>query len=101
MFVQRRLADETRPGPRPPASLAASSRVPRVRAMLAPRERQVLELHYGIGWSHGRSFEDIGRELAVSRQRINQISSKALDKLRRSRHARPLQSFWGHDHSSG
>jgi len=63
-------------------------------AMLAPRERQVLELRYGIGWSHGRSFESIGRELGFSRQRINQISSKALAKLRKSRHARPLRSFW-------
>ena len=62
--------------------------------MLAPRERQVLELRYGIGSSQGRSFEDIGRKLGVSRQRVNQISSKALDKVRSSRHARPLRSFW-------
>jgi RNA polymerase sigma factor (sigma-70 family) len=62
--------------------------------MLAPHERQVLELRYGIGWSHGRSLESIGRDLGVSRQRISQISSKSLDKLRKSRYARPLQSFW-------
>jgi RNA polymerase primary sigma factor len=89
------LADETRPGPEA-ASIARGleSCASRALAMLAPRERQVLELRYGIGWSQGRSFEDIGRKLGVSRQRINQISSKALDKVRRSRHARPLRSFW-------
>ena len=89
------LADETRPGPEG-ASIARGleSCASRALAMLAPRERQVLELRYGIGWNHGRSLEDIGREFGVTRQRINQISSKALDKLRRSRHARPLQSFW-------
>jgi RNA polymerase primary sigma factor len=89
------LGDETRPGPED-ASIARGlkSCSSRALAMLAPRERQVLELRYGIGWSHGRSFESIGRELGVTRQRIDQISSKALDKLRKSRHARPLQSFW-------
>jgi RNA polymerase primary sigma factor len=89
------LADETRPGPEA-ASIARGleSCASRALAMLAPRERQVVELRYGIGWSQGRSFEDIGRKLGVSRQRINQISSKALDKVRRSRHARPLRSFW-------
>jgi RNA polymerase primary sigma factor len=89
------LADETRLGPED-ASIARGleSCASRALAMLAPRERQVLELRYGIGKSHGRSFEDIGRELGVTRQRINQISMKALTKLRTSRHARPLQSFW-------
>jgi RNA polymerase primary sigma factor len=89
------LADETQPGPEA-ASIARGleSCASRALAMLAPRERQVLQLRYGIGSSHGRSLEDIGRAFGVTRQRINQISSRALDKLRRSRHARPLQGFW-------
>jgi RNA polymerase primary sigma factor len=89
------LHDETRTGPED-ASIARGleSCTSRALAMLAPRERQVLELHHGIGWSHGRTFEDIGRELGVTRQRVNQIATRALKKLRASRHARPLQSFW-------
>ena len=89
------LADETRTGPED-ASIARGleSCTSRALAVLAPRERQVLELRHGIGLSDGRSFEDIGLELGVTRQRVNQISTRALDKLRTSRHARPLQSFW-------
>ncbi len=89
------LADETRPGPEA-ATLARglSDATARALAMLAPRERRVLELRYGIGWEREHSLEDIGRQLGVTRQRILQISVKALDKLRASVHAAPLQTFW-------
>jgi RNA polymerase primary sigma factor len=89
------LADETRPTPED-ASIASglATCTARALAMLAPRERRVLELRYGIGWDREHSLEDIGRQFGLTRQRILQISTKALDKLRSSHHASPLQSFW-------
>jgi RNA polymerase primary sigma factor len=89
------MADEARPGPED-ASIARglSSCASRALAMLPARERRVLELRYGIGWDREHSLEDIGRQFGLTRQRILQISAKALDKLRTSRHAVPLQTFW-------
>jgi len=88
------LADEARPGPED-ASIASglAACTARALAMLAPRERRVLELRYGIGWDRAHSLEDIGRQFGLTRQRILQISTKALDKLRSSLYAPPLQSF--------
>ena len=62
--------------------------------MLAPRERQVIELRYGIDRDREHTLEDIGQEFGLTRQRILQIASKALEKLRTSRHARQLHAFW-------
>jgi RNA polymerase sigma factor (sigma-70 family) len=89
------LADEARPGPEDASIMRGlASCTSRALEMLAPRERRVLELRYGIGWDRAHSLEDIGRQFGLTRQRILQISAKALDKLRSSHHARPLQSFW-------
>ena len=54
-----------------PPAIGARALFKRVRLMRAierfdprsPREHQVLELRYGIGWSQGHSFEDIGAEV--------------------------------------
>lgn len=62
--------------------------------VLAPREREVIQLRYGIDRDREHTLEDIGKEFGLTRQRILQIASKALEKLRTSRHARQLQAFW-------
>ena len=49
---------------------------------LSERERMVLALRYGIGDDHHRTLEEVGRELGVTRERIRQIESKALARLR-------------------
>jgi RNA polymerase primary sigma factor len=89
------LADDRRPGPED-ASIARGlqSCASRALSLLAPRERRVLELRYGIVGTREHSLEDIGREFGLTRQRILQISAKALEKLRTSHHAAPLQTFW-------
>jgi RNA polymerase primary sigma factor len=89
------LADEARPSPED-VSIARGLETCASRAlrMLTPRERRVLELRYGIVGNREHSLEDIGRQFGLTRQRILQISAKALDKLRASHHAAPLQSFW-------
>jgi RNA polymerase primary sigma factor len=61
---------------------------------LAPREQEVLTLRYGLGREPEQTLEDIGRRFGLTRQRILQIAARALDKLRRSRHAKTLQTFW-------
>ncbi len=49
---------------------------------LTPRERQVLEMRFGLNGYHPLSLKDIGKELKRSRERIRQIETKALWHLR-------------------
>jgi len=50
---------------------------------LTPREQRVLRLRYGFDDGCERSMEDVGRTLGVVRQRVQQIESAALAKLRK------------------
>ena len=88
------LADE-RPGPEA-AAVARRLRDHARSALrtLSPRERQVLRLRYGIGRGVEHTLEEIGNEFGLTRQRILQITTKALKKLRASRHAERLRAFY-------
>jgi RNA polymerase primary sigma factor len=57
----------------------------RLQALLAtlnPRERLVLHLRYGLDGTKGRTLEEIGKLLGVTRERVRQMETKALGKLR-------------------
>jgi RNA polymerase primary sigma factor len=51
--------------------------------ILTPREEKVLRMRFGIGERSERTLEDIGKALTVTRERIRQIETVALKKLRR------------------
>ena len=53
-----------------------------LNAMLTERESKVLRLRFGLSDGHPRTLEDIGKQLSVTRERIRQIESRALQKLR-------------------
>lgn len=56
---------------------------------LTVRERQVLELRYGLIDGQMKTLEEVGAQFGVTRERIRQIEGKALQKLKRS--AKPLK----------
>ena len=56
---------------------------------LAPREKKVLELRFGIVDGRTRTLEEVGKEFNVTRERIRQIEAKALRKLRHPRQEAP------------
>lgn len=50
---------------------------------LTTRQRQVLELHFGMVDGHERSLEEIGKLLGISKERARQIEKQAMEKLQK------------------
>jgi RNA polymerase primary sigma factor len=53
----------------------------RILATLSSRERQVLELRYGLDGQHPRTLDEVGRTFNVTRERIRQIENRSLKRL--------------------
>ncbi|MFE6742021.1 RNA polymerase sigma factor [Streptomyces tubercidicus] len=64
-----------------------------VLSTLAERERKVVQLRYGLADGRPRTLEEIGRIFGVTRERIRQIESKTLNKLRDHAFADQLRGY--------
>lgn len=60
---------------------------------LSMRERKVIQLRFGLLNGHPRTLEEVGREFGVTRERIRQIESKTLSKLRHPSRSQRLKDF--------
>jgi RNA polymerase primary sigma factor len=65
----------------------------KVLRTLTPREEQVLKMRFGVGDGSEHTLEEVGRSFNVTRERIRQIESKALRKLRHPSRAKKLRPF--------
>ena len=65
----------------------------RVLASLTAREERVLRMRFGIGMNTDHTLEAVGQQFSVTRERIRQIESKALRKLKHPSRSRKLRSF--------
>jgi len=64
-----------------------------VLCQLAKREREILELRYGLVDGTPSTLEEVGRRYNVTRERIRQIEAKALRKLRHPARRSQLEDF--------
>ncbi|MBN2073860.1 MAG: RNA polymerase sigma factor RpoD [Actinobacteria bacterium] len=64
-----------------------------VLSTLNDRERKVIQLRFGLQDGHPRTLEEVGREFGVTRERIRQIESKTLGKLRHPNRSGALKDF--------
>ena len=60
---------------------------------LAERERKVIKFRFGLEDGHPRTLEEVGREFGVTRERIRQIESKTLAKLRHPSRSASLKDY--------
>jgi RNA polymerase primary sigma factor len=76
------IEDETAASPFDSASESLRKEtVYRALAALPRREREVIEMRYGLGGQEARTLEEVGRALGVTRERIRQIENNTLKKL--------------------
>ena len=64
-----------------------------VLATLSPREEQVLRMRFGLLDGRSHTLEEVGKAFDVTRERIRQIESKALRKLRHPSRSKKLKDF--------
>ncbi len=64
-----------------------------VLSSLTAREERVLKMRFGVGDGAEHTLEEVGQSFAVTRERIRQIESKALRKLRHPSRSRKLKTF--------
>jgi len=62
-------------------------------ASLPDREREVMEMRFGLDDGRVRTLEEVGKAFGVTRERIRQIEAKTLAKLRHPNAAQPLRDF--------
>lgn len=88
------IPDEDTPAPSEAASATILREViERELNTLTPREAHVIKLRFGLYDGRTRTLEEVGKEFDITRERIRQIESKALRKLRHPARARHLRGF--------
>jgi RNA polymerase primary sigma factor len=87
---------EDKAGPAPSTSAQTflrRSEVEKVLSSLTDREAKILKLRFGIGTGYPRTLEEVGRIFKVTRERVRQIESKAIRKLRHPSRSRALRDY--------
>lgn len=88
------IEDENLPGPMDAASMQMlRDQLQSILSELGEREREVLEMRFGLKDGRPHTLEEVGQAFNVTRERIRQIESKALRKLRHPGRSRKLRDF--------
>ncbi len=69
--------------------------IERSLATLSEKERDVINLYYGIGMNHGLTLEEIGAKFDLTRERVRQIKEKAIRRLRHTSRSKLLKAYLG------
>jgi RNA polymerase primary sigma factor len=90
------IKDETMPEPDDAASAQLlREQLRSILKSLNHRERQVLEMRFGLKDGQSHTLEEVGQAFGVTRERIRQIEAKALRKLRHPLRSRKLRDYLG------
>jgi RNA polymerase primary sigma factor len=88
------IEDDKVPGPVEKADRQLlKEQVREVLSVLSEREREVLEMRFGLKDGQDHTLEEVGKHFGVTRERIRQIEAKALRKLRHPTRSRQLRDY--------
>jgi RNA polymerase primary sigma factor len=82
----------------PDSELLADSlrkEIARSLSTLTEREKDIIELYFGLNGSHAYSLEEIGEKFTLTRERVRQIKEKGLRRLRGTSRSKSLKHFLG------
>jgi RNA polymerase primary sigma factor len=69
--------------------------IQRSLASLSSKERDIINLYYGLGTSHGWTLDEIGAKLDLTRERVRQIKEKAIRRLKHKSRSKLLKAYLG------
>ena len=69
--------------------------IQRSLSTLTDKERDVINLYYGIGVPHGLTLEEIGARFDLTRERVRQIKEKAIRRLKHNSRSKLLKAYLG------
>jgi RNA polymerase primary sigma factor len=72
-----------------------SREIQRSLATLTEKEREIINLFYGIGVPHNYTLEEIGSMFDLTRERVRQIKEKAIRRLKHTSRSRLLKTYLG------
>ncbi|MBI3287669.1 MAG: sigma-70 family RNA polymerase sigma factor [Chloroflexi bacterium] len=88
------IVDEETPTPNHVASQSLlGEQVEEALASLTPREARVLRLRFGLEDGRTYTLEEVGEKMGLTRERIRQIQTQALRRLRHPRRSRSLKGY--------
>ncbi len=64
-----------------------------ILSSLSDREQKIIKMRFGLDNGKNHTLEEVGREFAVTRERIRQIEAKALTKLRKHKDSKKLHEY--------
>ncbi|HNQ82333.1 MAG TPA: RNA polymerase sigma factor RpoD/SigA [Bacteroidales bacterium] len=94
-FLDVFVSDDT---PRTDTNLMRESlnkEIQRSLSTLTDKERDVINLYYGIGMNHGLTLDEIGAKFNLTRERVRQIKEKAIRRLKHTSRSKLLKAYLG------
>jgi RNA polymerase primary sigma factor len=88
------IGDKNSPSPYTEAEKKeVSGYIKKVLGTLTPKEEKVIRMRFGIGVDRDHTLEEVGRHLAITRERVRQIEAKALRKLKHPTRLKALKTL--------
>ncbi len=94
-FLDVYMSDDS---PRTDSNLMRESlnkEIQRSLSTLTEKERDVINLYYGIGMNHGLTLDEIGAKFNLTRERVRQIKEKAIRRLKHTSRSKLLKAYLG------
>ncbi|MCC7317269.1 MAG: RNA polymerase sigma factor RpoD/SigA [Bacteroidales bacterium] len=95
MFLDQYVPEDVEETDDPLMRESLGSEIQRSLASLSEKERDVINMYYGIGMSHGYTLEEIGAKFDLTRERVRQIKEKAIRRLKNTARNRLLKAYLG------